>query len=482
MNNKSFKRTSKNLYFVFILLPSLLLLGCFEDLDDNVVATTNINDFVWKGMNAVYLYKSEIPDLANDRFSTDEEYTSYLNDFENPELLFESVKYLPNEVDRFSRIFDNYFDFLNQQQGNTISDGLEFYLDLVPGSDTEVYGAITLVLNNSVADDLGLQRGQIFRAVNGVNLTVNNFANLLNDSSYTLNFANYDTNATVSTADDTVVLNGESVTVTKTTYTENPVHRSLVLDISNTKIGYLMYNSFNSNFHNSLNAVFADFANQGVTELVLDLRYNGGGSIQTATYLASMVTGQFNGEIFSKLFYNENLQDNNRDFLFTNTIEGLGAINSLGLTKVYVLTTNARTASASELIINSLKPYIDVVVVGEPTVGKTQASQLIYDSPTLFSSANADPTHSYAMLPLIANSVNVNDQLVSGTGLLPDILVSEVAYDLGTLGDANEPLLNAAIADITGIADRPAQQNDWSKNRVDISELLPPLDQLMIIE
>lgn len=440
----------KNLKLLALLLAiTTTFTSCFEDLDDNVITSSDIKDFVWKGMNAVYLYKSEIPDLANNRFATNEEYSNYLADFESPEALFESLKYLPETVDRFSIITDNYINLQNQLQGISLSNGLEFNLYRISEGSNEVYGAITLVLNNSVANDLGLQRGQIFRAVDGTNLTISNYTELLSQETYTLNFADYDDNGTPDVVDDTVTLNGNSETLTKVQYEENPIHIAQTITLEdNTKVGYLMYNQFNSNFNNALNNVFADFVSDGVSELVLDLRYNGGGSVQTAAYLGSMITGQFTGQVYSKAFYNENLSNNNRDYLFTNSIEGGGAINSLNLNKVYILTTNRRTASASELVINSLSPYIDVVVIGENTVGKTQISITIYDSPNLgYEGRNSG--HFYAMQPLVANSVNVNDELVPSDGLTPDIELREYPSTLGVLGEINEPLLQAALLDIS---------------------------------
>jgi C-terminal processing protease CtpA/Prc len=434
-----------------------IMTSCFEDLDDNVSINSNIieiNDFVWKGMNAVYLYKSEIPDLANDRFSSNQDYIDYLTSFETPENLFESLKYLPESVDRFSRIFDNYFDLQNALQGTSLSNGIEFNLYIVPGTTSQVYGAITLVLNNSVADNEGVQRGQIFRSVNGTDLTEDNFVDLLSQASYTLNFADYDTNGTIELDDDILTINGQNANLTRVAYTENPVHRTEVLNVDGTKIGYLMYNGFNANFNGALNEAFAQFQSENINELVIDLRYNGGGSVQTAAYMGSMVTGQYTGDVFSKLFYNENLEASNRDFLFTNSIENIGTLNSLNLNKVYVLTTNRRTASASELVINSLKPYIDVVVIGENTVGKTQASITIYDSPNL-QFENVNPSHTYAMQPLVANSVNVDDVLVPSNGLTPDIALTEIPFELGILGDINEPLLAAAIENISGLG-RPS--------------------------
>src|SRR5690606_22500879 len=88
----------------------------------------------------------------------------------------------------------------------------------------------------------------------------------------------------------------------------------------------------------------------------------------------------------------------------------------LNLDKVYVLTTN-RTASASELIINGLSPYIDVVQIGDRTTGKSQASVTLYDSEN-FSKQNANPSHKYAIQPLVAVSVNSEDARVPPNGFL----------------------------------------------------------------
>ncbi|MGB1232406.1 MAG: S41 family peptidase [Winogradskyella sp.] len=465
-----------------------LMTSCFDDLDDNLSSATplEIKDFVWKGMNTVYLYKPESTDLDNEnndynKFPDANLYTSYLNSFESPEALFESLKYSPETVDRFSRITNNYFDLQNQLQGISESKGIEFNLYTIPGSETEVFGVITLVLNNSVASNLGLQRGQFFRAVNGINLNTNNLEALLLQTTYTLNFADYNTNETTETDDDEITLNGQSTELTAANYTENPVHIAEVLTVNGTDIGYLMYNAFNDSFNGALNDAFGTFQSSGITELVIDLRYNGGGSVQTAAYLGSMVTGQFTGDVYSKLLFNENLESRNKNYLFTNTIEGVGTINSLNLSKVYVLTTNKRTASASELVINSLSAYIDVVVIGENTVGKTQASVTVYDSPT-YSSQNINPSHTYAMQPLVANSINVNDALVPSNGLIPTIELSERAFALGELGNVNEPLLAAAIADITG-ADRAFNiENTTPLKHITFNGFISSLEQDMYID
>ncbi|MGJ8550206.1 S41 family peptidase [Winogradskyella wichelsiae] len=468
---------------LLVCLVAFSATSCFDDMDDNIIASEDINDFAWKAMNFVYLYKSEIPDLSDSRFTTTDEYTDYLNSYASTEALFESLLYLPNEIDRFSGIYSNYFDLQNALSGISLSNGIEYNMYYVPGSETEIFGAITLVLANSPAENLGLERGQIFRAINDNNLTLNNYVDLLSSTSYTINFADYNDNGTPDTSDDdTVELSGINASLTKVSYSENPVHKTEVLNVDGINIGYLMYNGFTIEFDDNLNDAFGEFRAAGVSELVIDLRYNGGGSVQTAAYLGSMVTGQFTGEIYSKLFYNENLASNDTDYLFTNSIDGGGSINSLNLSKVYVLTTSNRTASASELVINSLKPYIEVVVIGENTVGKTQASRTVYDSPTLFSDTEANPSHTYALQPLIAKSTNVNEELVPSTGLVPDIVLSESVNNLGILGDINEPLLAAAISHLSGSSRSSNLTTEASKVIKQLSLPISALQQDMQID
>ena len=460
-----------------LLLIILSITSCFEDNDDNVILASEINDFVWKGMNAVYLYKDDVPDLANDRFSTDEQYGNYLNSFVQPEDLFESVIFQRETVDRFSRIIPNYIEFEQILAGTSKSNGLEFNLYLEPGSDTEVFGVIRLVLNNSVASNLGLQRGQIFDAIDGTQLDTNNLNSLLNQDTYTLNFGVYNDNGTDTVDDDTITPTTDSQSLTKETYTENPVHKTSIIDVDGQNLGYLVYNGFNRNFDNELNAAFAEFQSNNVQHLVLDLRYNPGGSVQTASYLGSMITGQFTGDVYSKLVYNNGLQELNSEFNFVNSFDS-NTINSLNLNKVYILTTN-RSASASELVINSLTPYIDVVQIGDFTTGKTQASVTIYDSPDL-SPNDINPNHTYAMQPLVANSINVNDVAVPGNGLAPDITLLESPRNFGILGNINEPLLAAAIADIQGLGRFTQQNNILKPITTDIN--IKPFEDGMFLE
>lgn len=461
-----------------LFVVALTFTNCFEDNDDNAIAASEINDFVWKAMNATYLYKADVPDLANNRFSSDEGYSNYLNGFSSPESIFESLVYEP--LDPFSVIIPNYLNFLQGQEGTSLSTGVEFNFHRNPQNPTLIIGVIRLVLPGSNGDQQGLQRGQIFDAVDGVTLTETNYANFLSQNSYTLNFANYNDNGTPDiVTDDSIESTTNSVNLIKGIYTENPVYHTDIIDVDGENVGYLIYNGFNVNYVSHLNDAFAQFQANNVQHLILDLRYNPGGRIDVAAALGSMITGQFNGDVFSKLIYNETQQASNRNYKFINNFDGI-SINNLNLDKVYVLTSGS-SASASELVINSLDvdEYIDVVQIGDFTRGKTQASVTLFDSPG-FGSNNINPNHTYALQPLVANSINVNDVEVPSTGLPPDTGLTEVARNYGVLGDVNEPLLAAAILDIQGLGRYSQPQTEFRPLKRDVN--LKPFEDKMYID
>ena len=437
--------------FVLLLVISILSVGCFSDMDDDFEA--NIKDFVWKGMNYVYLYKDFKPDLADDRFSSDQDYSNYLETYASPEQLFEDLLY---NTDRFSFLVNDYIALEQLLSGTTVSNGMEFALYYKPNSTTDVFGIVRYVLPNTSAASNGVQRGYVFDGLNGTPLTVNNYTNLYSLNSYAINLATYDNNGTPENPDDDAIIPGtESIELTKAANTENPVYISEVLNVGGTNVGYLMYNGFTADFNSELNNAFGTFLGNNVSELVLDLRYNSGGSVNSAILLSSMITGQFNGEIFLSRQWNSEWQEflefNDPESLinrFTNELGDGTNLNSLNLDRVFILTTED-SASASELVINSLAPYINVVQVGDFTTGKYQASTTLYDAPD-FSRENANATHLYALQPLIFKTLNAEGFTDYDNGLEPDFELLEDFGNVGILGDENEPLLAAALDIIEG--------------------------------
>lgn len=428
----------KFLIVLLIIFLSQSVVKCSDDFDDNI-SYGSINNFIWKGLNLYYFWLSDSPDLSDVRFSSNNDYENFIASFDSPEAIFDHLKVDPS-IDRYSVIFSNYTELEQILNGNQKSNGVDYELRFKQGSSTELFGWVRYIQPNSDASTKNIQRGTIFYAVNGISLNTSNYINLLNQDNYTLNLAQFNNGV--------ITPNGNSVNLTKTNYSENPVYLKKVFIRGNKKIGYLMYNGFFSSYETELNNAFGYFQNEGITHLVLDLRYNSGGSVNTATRLASMITGQFNNQIFAKQQWNykiENLINNPEQLLnrFTSSLANGNNINHLNLSKIYVLTSK-RTASASELVINGLAPYIDVIQIGDVTAGKNVGSITLYDSPT-FRKENVNPSHKYAMQPIVLKIANSNNFSAYTNGLTPSISQLEDIGNLGVLGEITDPLLNATL-------------------------------------
>ncbi|MDT8413911.1 MAG: S41 family peptidase [Flavobacteriaceae bacterium] len=462
------KKTLLLSYFLLLFIG----IGCSGDDQDDIDAplpveniVTQINDFVWKGLNLFYLYQAEVPNLSDTRFATQTELNTFLSGFNSPDALFESLLYRRNDVDRFSVIVEDFIALEQSFQGISKTNGMDFRLTFLPGSQTNLVGFVRFVLPGSDAASKGIQRGDFFLTVNGTQLTVDNFSELLFGSGDTISLGMADF---VDGNPPSFQSNGTSVSLTATVFTENPIFINKTFDIGGQKIGYLMYNGFVSNFDIQLNDVFGQFKNEGVTDLVLDLRYNPGGAVTSATRLASMITGQFAGQVFSRQIWNDKIQqaflEDDPSLLedkFVSSFNG-NNVNSLNLSRVYIITTSS-TASASELVINSLNPYIDVIQIGTNTTGKFQGSITLYDSDD-FGRQGANPNHNYAMQPLVVTLANRDGVGEFFNGLTPDIQQQEFINELGVLGETNEPLLNIALNQITG-ASLPGRANVFGNQK-----------------
>jgi C-terminal processing protease CtpA/Prc len=385
---------------------------------------------------------------------------------------------IATSVDRFSVIFSDYFVLEGVLSGTTLNNGMDYALRHKSGSTTDIFGWVRYVLPNSDASDKGVERGAIFYAINGIPLTVDNYRTLLGATTYTINLADYD--------NGNITPNGQSVSLTKTNLSENPILVNSLINQGTHKIGYLMYNGFYPSYDSQLNTTFGQLKSQNITDLVLDLRYNSGGSVTSATRLASMITGQFNGQLFAKEQWNLKAQayfeETNPSTLnnnFSNTI-GSNSINSLNLTKVYILTSKS-SASASELVINCLKPYITVIQIGDVTTGKNVGSITLYDSPT-FSKTNVNPNHKYAMQPIVLKIVDKNGIGDYTSGIAPTFPLVENLGNLSVLGNENELLLSTAINQIINSGKKAPQNPAIIQRDFMDAKAMNPLQTEMYVE
>jgi len=175
------------------------------------------------------------------------------------------------------------------------------------------------------------------------------------------------------------------VTLNTSNYTVVPVIKSKVIDLGNgKKIGYLVFNSFTelTNAKSYLDAAFTSFTAAGITDLVVDLRYNGGGSVATAEYLSNLIVPSAKtGTLMYASYFNDKLQNDNYpllekkfqinkgDFKVANNQTNFTKAGSLNINQVFFIVTGS-TASASELTINNLIPELNVQLIGTTTYGK----------------------------------------------------------------------------------------------------------------
>jgi C-terminal processing protease CtpA/Prc len=475
-----------------LLLLSFLVLSCSKSddgfdinktIDPDPSAGVDVQNFMWKAMNFWYFWQEEVPDLADGRFTNSADYTEFLASETDPGVFFDN-KLLFSE-DRFSFYSDDYKELTQAFAGISKSNGLEFGLIQFSEGD-DIFGYVRYIVPNSDASTEDIARGDIFTGVNGQTLTVNNYVNLLfgNSDTYTLNMADI--------ANDVVTPNDKEVVLTKSEgLVENPVFLSKTFDISGEKIGYLVYHGFTNEFDEDLNNVFGDFKAAGVTNLVVDLRYNPGGNVNTARLLSSMIYGTKTNELFLRQRWNAKVQSQMTenqlvDYFADKTAKGTD-VNTLNLTKVYILATSS-SASASELVINGLAPYVDVVHIGETTRGKNEFSLTMVDdfeNSYIYSPQrenNINPKNQWAIQPLVGRNENAEGFSDYTLGLVPTIALQEDLANLGVWGDQNEPLLARAIQEITGAAGKRSFEVKIPANVMTNSKMFTVLKDNMVLD
>lgn len=421
---------------------TLTLAACTHKADTIAPQTTNVNgtvdNWILDNMRQVYYWNDKIPVSPDTTLA--------------PADFFDSILYKYDATarpdgDRFSWIEESATALTAQLSGQTTTTGMEFALFLRTASSDGVIAQVLYVLPGSPAAKAGFKRGDIISKVNGQLLNKTNYSSLLFDGT-TYNFG------LAQVSSQTLVDTDVTRTVTATVFQENPVFLDSVYSVGSKTIGYLVYNQFvpapngsnGSEYDQQLDAIFGQFKAKGVNELVLDLRYNPGGYTSSSANLASLIgKGVDNSTIYFREEWNKTLtpylqQQYGSDFFlqkFSNKAQNIGG----NLTRLFVLTTD-RTASASELIINGLRPYMTVTTIGTTTYGKNVGSITITDDTGKIK---------WGMQPIVFRSYNSLNQSDYASGFAPSIQVEEPLI-LYPLGDTREALLNTALGQITGNA------------------------------
>ena len=440
---------------LFLMASGFLLTSCQEvpevapvtapttstSVATGAVTNAEVNDWILENMKFWYYWNDKLPATPDKSLAPDAFFDSILNKFDattNP------------TGDRFSWIQESADDLKASLSGEETTTGMEFKLFRRETNSNDIVAKVLYVQHNSPAAKAGVKRGDIINAVNGTKMTIDNYSALIfgEGNTKTYGFAAIENNK--------VVDSNVTKSITAVVYQANPVYLDSVYTIGGKKIGYLVYNQFvpgpnntpSAAYDRQLRTVFGAFKAQGISELVLDLRYNPGGYVSSSTVLGSLIgKGISSSKLFYKKEYNKTLTPEYQAYDKKNGSDSFNGFfyneaNNVGgsLQRVYVLTTSG-SASASELIINGLRPFMEVVTIGTTTYGKNVGSNTIDDKTGRIK---------WGLQPITSKTFNALSQSDYSTGFVPKVEVKEfVNVAWKPLGDISDALLNQAIAQIT---------------------------------
>ncbi|MDR2926968.1 MAG: PDZ domain-containing protein [Cytophagaceae bacterium] len=421
---------------LFVSTFVISLSGCEKEKEPNI--TQKVNNFVHNYFYLAYLWNTALPDNVDPNSEPDP--FNYID------------KLIYKKYDKWSFLDDDAETLLKEYKGVSTTYGLK--LGLSRFSNTETYFAVVqFVYANSPAEEAGLKRGDIIVKIDNGDITESNYMNLYNSTNITVQLGFYEA--------ESIGLTDVLITMQSREMYLDPVLVHKIVEKGDRKIGYLCFTDFVEASHNKLVNVFTEFKTANVTDVVLDLRHNPGGFVTTANYLASILAPQSalnNKSVYLEEIWNKNYTEynNSEGHAMTQYFNHEVGVN-MDLSRLYILTSSG-TASASEATIVSLKPYMEVIQIGETTHGKYCAAALI--QPPLDDEGNLDPDIANWILSLViykyANSEGVTDFV---NGIAPDYAVEDAWYDYKPLGDESDPLLAKAIELITGIPTAASMKN-----------------------
>ena len=418
------------------------------------------NFFGYQMMNDAYLWKQDVAQALS-------KWGMYVD----PMAETKSVRYKDasgKDIDKWTIMTDDYDSMVGGTDGvsyGTYGCNYKFYLK-EQGKD-DVVAFVTFTYPGSPAEKAGLKRGDVVLEIDGKPMNQSNYTDLYYSSSVTLGVGKYLGNGAYSSVQSTCSMNAVSMY-------EDPVVLAKTFDCGGKKVGYLLYTSFTFESSLGLINVCKQFKQEGISELILDLRYNGGGYVFTENVFASMLAPAdvvASGSVLSTEVYNDEymayFKEQNEDLSTYFTTQFKQAHNdkmynlntsdaNLGLTKIYALVASG-TASASESILVCLMPYMDIEVIGEQTHGKYCSGIMQEGKAWYQKNANAISKIPelvdwkqhiggwgiYLMISMYADKDGNNPCMPNG--LTPDVQATDLFEEPYPLGDEREALLNIAL-------------------------------------
>ena len=388
---------------ILLITVIIIMASCKKDDEQTEVTPEMARDSLYNLMDQYYYWYNLMPVIDMESYS-------------NPSDLLKAMIY--KELDKWSFVAD-YEKFVAQMEGDFVGHGIMI------GLSEDNKARIALIYKNSHLFSKGVRRGWIIKSVNGYDLA----EILIAHDTEAYNTAlgpkteGITNNFVFEKPDGSTI----AISSAKTSFTINTVilYDTIWLDAAGTKkAGHLVFDRFILPSSEELQSAFSYFKTSGVTDLILDLRYNPGGILNIAQQLASYIGGSaLSGKTLTMLSYNEKLQSQNKTYKF------LSSSYSLSIPRVVVITSRS-TASASEAVINGLSPHMTVVSIGDTTEGKYVGFDGFIYGKYLFSPITFK----------IVNSLGHGDYF---EGLAPDkIATDDIIHDFD---DRRETCLNEAI-------------------------------------
>lgn len=393
-----------NKLFFILILPLSLFASCKKDSvkPPEGFTDTMARDTLFDIMNDWYYWNDVMPVVNK-------------TDYADPYLLMDAMRYKP--LDKWSFVAD-YNEFVAQMQGTFVGHGFRM------GLDDEDNARISLIYSGSPLYANGVRRGWILKKINDKDVAP---VLLAQDSEAYLNLIGPgEAGITNKFLFETPDGKDSTISSTKKSFTLNSVLLYDTLHLASGITGHIVFDSFIQPSQQELATAFSYLESAGAQDLILDLRYNGGGYLYIAQQLASYIVGNANqGNEFIRLTFNSNHQSNN------GTIPLIATESPLSLTRILFITSRG-TASASESVMNGLLPYMNVISIGDTTDGKPVGM------------STGDIGKKYFIAPITFKYVNKYGEGDFFDGIAPDVLVSDdISHDFN---DRQELCLKAAIS------------------------------------